>query len=138
MSVYRRLRRLLAREVTFPRGLGIAALALALVVGGLVTVRLGLGDVRLALAEGHARLNGPGVSGTFQPDDGPAVLLPAEIPWTDGSGSVHHGGRPACLWDRDPSDGMNRIEGARVQAGYRWVETPGETSYPLVMWLRCP
>ncbi|GLW21007.1 hypothetical protein Mame01_10500 [Microbispora amethystogenes] len=46
------------------RGLGIAALAAALVMGGLVTARLGLGDVRLTLAEGHATLNGPGVSGT--------------------------------------------------------------------------
>ncbi|WP_204286237.1 hypothetical protein [Microbispora amethystogenes] len=138
MSVHRRLRRRLTREVTLPWGLGVAALGLALVVGGLVTVRLGFGDVRLTLAKGRAMLNGSGVSGTFQPDDGPAVLLPGVIPWTDGSGSVHHGGRPACLWDRDPSDGMNRSPGARVQAGYRWVETPGGTSYPLVMWLRCP
>ncbi|TLP60524.1 hypothetical protein [Microbispora triticiradicis] len=62
-----------------------------------MTARLGLGDVRLTLAEGHATLNGPGVSGTFQADDGLTALVPGEIPWTDGSGTVHQGDGPrAC------------------------------------------
>ncbi|MBP2704327.1 hypothetical protein JOL79_10935 [Microbispora sp. RL4-1S] len=103
-----------------------------------MAVQLRLGGVRLTLAEGYAMLDGPGVGGTFQADKGPAALVPATVAWSDRNGIWHQGGRPACLWDKDPSDGMNRSQGARVQAGYRWVDVPGGGSYPLVMWLRCP
>lgn len=79
-------------------------------------------------------LNGPGVSGSFQADNGLTALVPGEVPWTDRRGAQHHGDRPECLWDEDPSDKMNRSRGARVEAGYRWIDIPGGGSYPLVMW----
>ncbi|WP_214104493.1 hypothetical protein [Acrocarpospora catenulata] len=133
MSLPRRWPRSLTREVSIRPAFLIMMVVGAVLVGGVVAQNLPIGKVSLIIAEGYAQLVADGSGGSFTPDGGQTMQLPAEVPWTDRDGMLHTGDRPACLW----GEGETRNISARVEAGYRWIELPNGGGYPLVAWLRC-
>ncbi|WP_285785277.1 hypothetical protein [Microbispora sp. NBRC 16548] len=133
MSLPRRLLHSLTGEVSIRPAFLITIVVGAALIGGVAAQNLPIGKVSLIAAEGYAQLVADGSGGSFTPDGGQAMQLPAEVPWTDHDGMLHIGGRPECLW----GEGETRNIGARVEAGYRWMELPNGGGYPLVAWLRC-
>lgn len=115
-----------------PLGLALALLATAL-IGGVIASNIPFGAKRMTLAYGTAHVLADG-HGSFMPEGGSAILLPAEIPWADKAGNLTHGGRPDCL-KGDPEGGAHGIP---VEAGYVEAALPdGKGSMRIVAWIRC-
>lgn len=105
----------------------LAAIILAAgVAGGVVSSYLPFGAKSMTIERGHA------APGTFQSEESSTTaILPDELTWTDRSGMVHVGSRPACL--RAPKGAY--VE-AKVEAGYIEMRGPDGSS-PIVGWIRC-
>ncbi|SDR70375.1 hypothetical protein SAMN04489717_0160 [Actinopolymorpha singaporensis] len=114
--------------------IGIAAIVGALLVGGLVGVKLPVGAKPVTVSRGTAFFRNTDNLGTFQANrGGVSALIPGEVEWTDRSSRRESGSVPSCLRRR----GEEAVAQASVEAGYTWLRLPDGGSSLIVGWIRC-
>ena len=123
------------RDVVVRLPVCVALIICALLVGGLIGVKLPFGSKPATVSRGTAAFKLAKGVGTFQANHGGlSALIPAEVAWVDRSGRREYGSLPSCLRRHSPDENVTQ---AAVEAGYTWLQLPDKGSVPVVGWIRC-